>query len=608
MKYLGVDHYDENGEEKNWYTVPPYFQALNHDEELLNDNFVFGKVKEAIGYAERRTYAGKLKVKGNYQILAPDIYALAQHAFGLPVTGILPAWEIYSKYWNENSTSATEVDMLRNPHVGCEHCVMKLHDSPEAAKWFQYQTGTVVTSIYDTAVLRCGGADFDGDIVLTTKNRVLLDAAKASKPNTILPIIKNSGKAITCAMNDLVGLLKADKAGFECDIGAVVNPVTKLWSLPRTPERDRAISVMSVIAGVTIDAAKTGQEAKIPENIKELYEQVKKPMFMQYRKDAEKGKAWGDQDCTMNCVCRHLQEEFRPYHVEHPAVEFSPTWLIRRPRPFDCRGVMYGKLRTLLRGLQDEYNGLCQDRSSANGKRKADYDASIAHHFAVCRKKLLDTFYEDRQSADHGELLDYLIQLFYYDDVFADVHDRSILWHAFGSEMIERVKAMSANKSAEREAEFEKAARRRGRTERKNAKNRREEKFGLAYPIPIFRDSVAAIQNSGLELQTQKLAVVASTLCQGGKLQVEPGSHQGISPTTLCDIAGVHRRDYEKRLKSLVNNGIVDVIGELDGAHTIRMRIPLGAGEQISQVKDCDGLRTMMGKIFPKKKSRRGMA
>lgn len=609
LKYLGVDNYDEDSEEESWYQIPPYFQALNHDEELLNDNFVFGKVKEAIGYAEHRTYAGKLKIKGNYQILAPDIYALAQHAFGLEVTGIVGAWEVYSHYWNEKSAeSITEVDMLRNPHVGCEHCVMKLHSSPEATKWFQYQPATVVTSIHDTAVLRCGGADFDGDKVLTTKNRVLLDAAKASKPNTILPIIDNSAKAITCAMNDLVGLLRADQAGFKCDIGVVVNPVTKLWSLPRTPERDRAISVMSVIAGVTIDAAKTGQKAKIPEDIKELYSQVKKPMFMRYRKDAEKGKAWGEQDCTMNRVCRHLQEEFRPYHVEYPAGEFSPTWLIRRPRPFDCRGVMYKKLRTLLRGLQDEYNGLCQDRSSANGKRKADYDASIAHHFAACRKKLLDAFYEDRQSADPRELLDCLIQLFYYDDVFAGVHDRSILWHAFEPEMIERVKAMRANKSAEREAEFEKVARRRGRTERNNAKKRQEEKFGLTFPIPVFADSVAEIQNAGINSAAQRLAAAIYLMHQGGELRVEPGSRDGISPAVLCGIAGTHRRDYDKHLNSLENNGVIDVKKDWDGAHTIMLRIPLGTGEQFGQVKSCDGLKRMMGKIFPKKKLKRTIA
>ena len=66
-----------------------YIKALMIDRRMLNDPFVRNNIYQLIRNRINEAKVGVLKVHGNYSIVSGDPYALCQHIFELPVTGLL---------------------------------------------------------------------------------------------------------------------------------------------------------------------------------------------------------------------------------------------------------------------------------------------------------------------------------------------------------------------------------------------------------------------------------------------------------------------------------------------------------------------------------------
>lgn len=102
LKYRGLLDYKENdkGEKKPKRTIPPYYKALKQNpEQLFTNKYIQEKVRKDIKNFKENTYKGAVLISGNYQTLMPDIFALAQWAFGIKPTGLLKDDEVYSNYW-----------------------------------------------------------------------------------------------------------------------------------------------------------------------------------------------------------------------------------------------------------------------------------------------------------------------------------------------------------------------------------------------------------------------------------------------------------------------------------------------------------------------------
>ena len=76
-----------------------YIQALIAEPEMIKDPFIRSKIHSLIKKRIQDAKIGRIKVKGNYSIVAGDPYALMQSMFGLEVTGLLKAGEMYHKHW-----------------------------------------------------------------------------------------------------------------------------------------------------------------------------------------------------------------------------------------------------------------------------------------------------------------------------------------------------------------------------------------------------------------------------------------------------------------------------------------------------------------------------
>ncbi|MDR9787999.1 MAG: hypothetical protein RJR37_12275 [Peptococcaceae bacterium MAG4] len=258
---------------------------MKKNKNLFYDDWIQKKVQADIKNYKERTYRGGILVEGNYQTFIPDIYGLAEYAFGLPVKGLLDKDQVYSNYWLNKGVKV--IDIIRYPHIAMEHKISEVV-SPAKMQYYKYITEGIVTNLYDSTALKLNGADFDNDKVLTTSNKILIAAARKNMGNTIvyIPMEKDGdGKEVErYKINNMERLIKTDVDGMSNSIGEVVNKITKLWSLPQTGKVKDYIKIMSVVGSLTIDFVKTGIKAEIPNEIEEFLEEVKKPYFMRYIK------------------------------------------------------------------------------------------------------------------------------------------------------------------------------------------------------------------------------------------------------------------------------------------------------------------------------------
>ncbi len=133
-------------------------RAIMLKPELVGDDYILNRVRRMIKRRIVDAKIGVLDVRGNFQILSGDLYALAQSMFGLPVTGLLKSGEIYSKFWADRNVD--EVLCFRAP-MSNEHSIVrqKICKSEEVYDWFQYMQSIVVVNTWDTMPAALNGFD-----------------------------------------------------------------------------------------------------------------------------------------------------------------------------------------------------------------------------------------------------------------------------------------------------------------------------------------------------------------------------------------------------------------------------------------------------------------
>ena len=135
-------------------------RALMIDKRMINDPFIRRKIWNMITRRIEMAKRGAIKINANFAMISGDPYALAQSIFGLEVTGLLKAGELYHKYWIDKGS--TELACFRAP-MTCHNNIrrMKLNLSEEAAHWYQHITTASILNAWDTACDAMNGADKD---------------------------------------------------------------------------------------------------------------------------------------------------------------------------------------------------------------------------------------------------------------------------------------------------------------------------------------------------------------------------------------------------------------------------------------------------------------
>lgn len=197
-------------------------KALLVEPDLIHDPFVrkriFGLIKRRIDDAK----IGVLDVHGNYSIASGDLYAMCQNMFGMEVTGLLKAGEIYNQYWLEDG--AEKLVCFRAP-MSCHESVRIVQPthSEDARYWFRHIKTCTIFNAFDTSCAAMNGMDFDGDIVMLTDNPVLVHCQRE------LPAILCAQKKATKIVPTEGDLIQSNINGFGDDIGKITNHVTAMY-------------------------------------------------------------------------------------------------------------------------------------------------------------------------------------------------------------------------------------------------------------------------------------------------------------------------------------------------------------------------------------------
>ena len=139
-------------------SVPDFAKAIMADPRMADDPFIRSKLYQQIKKRINEAKVGVLAVHGNYSMVSGDPYALCQHIFGLPVTGLLKAGEIYNQYWD--AAGADKLICFRAPMSTANNVrAVTVNRSEEVRHWFQYMKTSTSINAWDTIAHALNGMD-----------------------------------------------------------------------------------------------------------------------------------------------------------------------------------------------------------------------------------------------------------------------------------------------------------------------------------------------------------------------------------------------------------------------------------------------------------------
>ena len=153
----GFNLNDENA----WHgDTETYVKALMITPELINDPFVRRKIYNMIRTRIEMGMRGAILVNANFAMISGDLYALMQSMFGLEVTGLLKAGEVYHRYWSDKGSK--EIVCFRAP-MTCHNNIrkMKLNCNNEVNYWYKYINSVLIYNAWDSSCEAMNGADKD---------------------------------------------------------------------------------------------------------------------------------------------------------------------------------------------------------------------------------------------------------------------------------------------------------------------------------------------------------------------------------------------------------------------------------------------------------------
>lgn len=201
-----------------------FIKAIMIDPRMVDDPFVQSTIYQLIRNRINEAKVGVLKVHGNYSIVSGDPYTLCQSIFGLELTGLLKDGEIYNQYWADRG--ADRLACFRAP-MTCHNNIrlVKPADNEQVRYWYQYMTTCTIFNSWDTAASALNGCDFDGDLVMLTDNKVLVNKLQP------LPALMCAQRRATKKVPTEDDFIRSNIESFGNDIGQTTNWITSMFEV-----------------------------------------------------------------------------------------------------------------------------------------------------------------------------------------------------------------------------------------------------------------------------------------------------------------------------------------------------------------------------------------
>lgn len=201
-----------------------YTKALMIDQRMFEDPYIQNNIYQLIKNRINKAKVGVLKVHGNFSIVSGDPYLLCQSIFGMELTGLLKAGEIYNKYWAERDTE--KLACFRAP-MQCEENIRVMNPcrTEDAIYWYQHMKTCTILNAWDTTMPALNGLDYDGDLLFLTDNNVLVN-----KHRELPAIVCKQNKAVKIIPTEM-DFVTSDINSFGNDIGSITNKVTGMYEV-----------------------------------------------------------------------------------------------------------------------------------------------------------------------------------------------------------------------------------------------------------------------------------------------------------------------------------------------------------------------------------------
>ena len=201
-----------------------FAKAILIEPELMKDKYIREKVWHLIRKKIDEAKVGVLKVHGNYSIVSGDPYILCQNIFGMELTGLLGAGEIYNKYWADGDSE--KLACFRAP-MSCYNNIRSVRPvrGELVSKWYEHMNTCTIFNAWDTATIALNGCDFDGDLVMLTDNSVLVN--RLEETPAVMCVQRKAVKKVVTEED----VVRSNLDSFGNDIGKVTNRVTAMFEV-----------------------------------------------------------------------------------------------------------------------------------------------------------------------------------------------------------------------------------------------------------------------------------------------------------------------------------------------------------------------------------------
>lgn len=275
-----------------------FADAIMIEPKMFYDPYVKKQLDSMIQKRIDDAKTGALTIPANYSFVSGDPYSLCQSMFGMEVTGLLKAGEVYSKYWVERGIE--QIVSFRAPMTSHNNIrLLKVVHTKEMDEFYQYMTTPTIFNSWDTCADAMNGFDKDGDCVLNTAFPLLIKTTKELP--AILCVQRKCPKCIPSEQD----MMQANINSFGNAIGEITNRITSMYEVqanfsPDSEEYktlDYRIKCGQLYQQNAIDQAKGIDCRPMPEH---WYRKTssgspsicadKKPYFMKYIYSSEKKK------------------------------------------------------------------------------------------------------------------------------------------------------------------------------------------------------------------------------------------------------------------------------------------------------------------------------
>ncbi len=205
--------------------------ALMIEPEMRNDPYIKKQIYTMIRKRIDDAKVGVLKVPANYSLVSGDPFSLCQSMFGLKVTGLLKAGQVYSKYWIDKGVD--KIVSFRTPMTSHNNIrLLSVVHNEEMDEFYKYMTTPTIFNSWDTCADAMNGFDKDGDCIINTSFPLLVNNTKE------LPaVVCVQRKAPKCIPTE-DDIMQSNINSFGNAVGEVTNKITSMFEVQARFDKD----------------------------------------------------------------------------------------------------------------------------------------------------------------------------------------------------------------------------------------------------------------------------------------------------------------------------------------------------------------------------------